>query len=220
MSTEKTYLKKDTTAGNSESTDVVVIEKISIYQNRFLIVAGSLLATWFVIVAAGKRNGGQHFESIAAYETEVGVGGGGAVDSIVPVTSTDSALNMDIFGIANSDSSCVGRYHLCAGAGRGNCCEGLECDGPLFGTCQLSCNLLPAPWSGVSGDTDRIDFQTCWKNGPNESQGLCYTNNEPYFSDLVGVHCKPKGSEWQTISNHKVYRANCGTQCTSLVLNH
>jgi len=139
MSTEKTHLKKDTAAGNSESSDVVVIEKISIYQNRFLIVVGSLLATWFVIVAvAGKRNGGQHFESIAAYETEVGVGGGGAVDSIVPVTSTDSALNMDIFGIANSDSSCVVRYHLCAGAGRGNCCKGLECDGPLFGTCQLS----------------------------------------------------------------------------------
>jgi len=121
MSTEITHLKKDTTAGNSDSTDVASIEKISIYHNRCLIFAGSLLATWFVLVAvAGKRSGG------------------GAVDSMVPATTTNSALNMDIFGIANSATSggCVDKYHICAGTGRGNCCKGLECDGPFFGTCQ------------------------------------------------------------------------------------
>merc|ERR1712238_382159 len=36
------------------------------------------------------------------------------------------------------DVGCVGKYHACAGAGKGNCCGGLECDGPFFGTCQYS----------------------------------------------------------------------------------
>mmetsp|Transcript_20712 Transcript_20712/g.22964 ORF Transcript_20712/g.22964 Transcript_20712/m.22964 type:complete len:177 (+) Transcript_20712:242-772(+) len=72
----------------------------------------------------------------------------------------------------------------------------------------------PTPWSGVSDGV----YQTCWKNGPNDYQGNCYTNN---FSDSSNPRlyygCKPKGGEWQTTSNHRVEKATCGKQCTSLV---
>jgi len=145
MPTEHTSLKNTTPAGDSNTNHEIVVGKSNTYQSTFLIVAGSLLAFLVLIAGTGTSGGGQDFESIVAYKTDTGVGGGGveAVDSIaVPATTTspDSALNMDIFGIAaNSDTSgCVGKYHVCAGGGRGNCCNGLECDGPLFGTCQTS----------------------------------------------------------------------------------
>jgi len=72
-----------------------------------------------------------------------------------------------------------------------------------------------APWKGFSDYNAYGEYQTCWKNGPNDWQGLCYTNN--YVSTLP---CKPKGSKWRTLSNHRVSRSNCGTQCTSLELIH
>jgi len=38
----------------------------------------------------------------------------------------------------NLDVGCKDKYSICKGAGQGNCCGGLECDGPFFGTCQYS----------------------------------------------------------------------------------
>mmetsp|Transcript_37090 Transcript_37090/g.40207 ORF Transcript_37090/g.40207 Transcript_37090/m.40207 type:complete len:171 (-) Transcript_37090:198-710(-) len=71
----------------------------------------------------------------------------------------------------------------------------------------------PAPWSGVSDGV----YQTCWKNGPNDWQGNCFTNNLYSTSGSSPCLCKPKGKNWQTTSNHRVNRATCGTQCTSVV---
>jgi len=67
----------------------------------------------------------------------------------------------------------------------------------------------PTPWSGVSDGA----YQTCWKNGPNDFQGNCYTNN---FSDSSNP-CMPKGRDWRLTASHPVTRAKCGTQCKSLV---
>jgi len=72
------------------------------------------------------------------------------------------------------------------------------------------------PWSGES-NYNAIEgrSQTCWKNGPNDWQGLCYSN--------VGIinrslrPCKPKGGQWQPIANNKLNPKYCGTQCTSFV---
>jgi len=36
------------------------------------------------------------------------------------------------------DVGCKDKYSACRGWGQGNCCGGLECDGPYFGTCQYS----------------------------------------------------------------------------------
>jgi len=40
--------------------------------------------------------------------------------------------------INNLDVGCKDKYSACRGWGQGNCCGGLECDGPYFGTCQYS----------------------------------------------------------------------------------
>mmetsp|Transcript_42134 Transcript_42134/g.47947 ORF Transcript_42134/g.47947 Transcript_42134/m.47947 type:complete len:177 (-) Transcript_42134:230-760(-) len=76
-----------------------------------------------------------------------------------------------------------------------------------------------APWSGVSYGVAGFDgkYQTCWKNGPNDWQGNCFTNNLYSTSGSSPCLCKPKGKNWQTTSNHRVNRATCGTQCTSVV---
>jgi len=79
-----------------------------------------------------------------------------------------------------------------------------------------TCKQTQEPWSGVS-DYHAGRGQTCWKNGPNDWQGLCYTNNCPSTYDC-NFSCKPQGSKWRTLSNHRVSRSNCGTQCTSLVV--
>merc|ERR1719491_486019 len=132
-------------AGTGTSGGGQDFESIVAYKTDTSVGGGGVEAVDSITVPATTTSPGQDFESIVAYKTDTGGGGGGveAVDSIaVPATTTspDSALNMDIFGIAaNSDTSgCVGKYHVCAGGGRGNCCNGLECDGPLFGTCQTS----------------------------------------------------------------------------------
>jgi len=227
MTTETTYLKKKVTAtagGSDDSINEMNIQKSSssIYQHRyFIIVAGSLLAALLGLVAvAGKNGGGQDFESIVAYEIDTGVGGGvvEAVDSIVvpaTTTSTDSALNMDIFGIAaNSDTSgCVGKYHVCAGAGQGNCCNGLECDGPLFGTCQtascqkkydvcagfgkgnccdgLQCSTVGFPGAGTCQSSACVGHgHICGGGGDiNHRRGNCCEGLECHF--LVDTCCTP-----------------------------
>jgi len=62
MSTENTSLKNTIPAGDSKTTNEMVIGKINTYQRTFLIVAGSLLALLVLIAAAG-TSGGQHLQS-------------------------------------------------------------------------------------------------------------------------------------------------------------
>jgi len=62
MSTEHTFLKNTTLAGDSNTTNEMVIGKINTYQRTFLIVAGSLLAL-LVLIAVADTSGGQHLQS-------------------------------------------------------------------------------------------------------------------------------------------------------------
>ena len=51
-------------------------------------------------------------------------------------TTTTTVLATAVTG-TTEELGCVGHYHLCSGVGRGNCCEGFECRGPIaFGTCH------------------------------------------------------------------------------------
>ena len=72
-------------------------------------------------------------------------------------------------------------------------------------------NKTKKSWLGVSVYYTGHNYQTCWKNGPNEWQ-LCYSNSAGY--EL----CQPKGGHWQPISfRRKTERDLCGTQCTSFI---
>eukprot|EP00751_Fragilariopsis_kerguelensis_P005476 CAMPEP_0170805082 /NCGR_PEP_ID=MMETSP0733-20121128/31166_1 /TAXON_ID=186038 /ORGANISM="Fragilariopsis kerguelensis, Strain L26-C5" /LENGTH=162 /DNA_ID=CAMNT_0011159411 /DNA_START=2051 /DNA_END=2539 /DNA_ORIENTATION=+ len=64
MPTENTSLKNTTPAGDSNTTDDMVVLKNNIYQRTFLIVAGSLLALLVVIAVTGTTSG-QHLQSSA-----------------------------------------------------------------------------------------------------------------------------------------------------------
>ena len=64
MPTQITSFKNITPAGDSNTTNKMVIGKINTYQRTFLIVAGSLLAL-LVLVAVAGTNGDQHLQSSA-----------------------------------------------------------------------------------------------------------------------------------------------------------
>ena len=95
MPTENTSLKNTTPAGDSNTTNAMVIGKISPYQRTFLIVAGSLLAL-LVLVAVAGTGGGQHLQSSA---NEI------AKDAVTvtdyPADSANLALTKDIFGFGD-----------------------------------------------------------------------------------------------------------------------
>ena len=93
MATENTSLKNTTPAGDSNTTNEMVIGKINTYQRTFLIVAGSLLALLVVIAVAG-ASGGQHLQS-SAYE----IAEGAMALTDYQVDSTNLALTKDIFGL-------------------------------------------------------------------------------------------------------------------------
>jgi len=93
MSTEHTFLKNTTLAGDSNTTNEMVIGKINTYQRTFLIVAGSLLAL-LVLVAVAGTDGGQHLQSIAHEISE-----GAATLADYQVDSANLALTKDIFGL-------------------------------------------------------------------------------------------------------------------------
>merc|ERR1712238_383450 len=91
-------------AGDSNTTNEIVIGKINTYQRSFLIVAGSLLALLVLIANAG-TSGGQHLTSS---EAEIAQGGAGTLVEYQADT-TDFALNKDIFGIgavSKNDEGC------------------------------------------------------------------------------------------------------------------
>ena len=62
MPTENTSLKNTTLAGDSNTTNEMVIGKINTYQRTVPIVAASLLAL-FVFIAVADTSGGQHLQS-------------------------------------------------------------------------------------------------------------------------------------------------------------
>jgi len=89
MSTEKTHLKNDTQAGDSNPIDEMAIEKNNIYRHTFFIVASSLLALLVLVVVAGNR-GDQDLASFA-HKMEIGAG---AIDG----KTSNSDLMLDIVG--------------------------------------------------------------------------------------------------------------------------
>ena len=93
MSTENTSLKNTTPAGDSNSSNKVVIGKINNYQRTFLIVAGSLLALLVLIAVAGPIRG-QHLQSSSDKIAEDAV-----ALADYQVDSANLALTKDIFGM-------------------------------------------------------------------------------------------------------------------------
>jgi len=119
MPTENTSLKNITPAGDSNTTNEMVIGKSNTYQRTFLIVACSLLACNVLIVIAGKAAGysivytGGFVESAGAFaEYQVDI--------------ANTALSKDMFG--------VGAVFETDESKKSNC----PC-GPIIANC---------PWSG------------------------------------------------------------------------
>eukprot|EP00751_Fragilariopsis_kerguelensis_P017272 CAMPEP_0170850960 /NCGR_PEP_ID=MMETSP0734-20130129/10941_1 /TAXON_ID=186038 /ORGANISM="Fragilariopsis kerguelensis, Strain L26-C5" /LENGTH=145 /DNA_ID=CAMNT_0011220973 /DNA_START=162 /DNA_END=600 /DNA_ORIENTATION=+ len=93
MPTEKTSFQNTTPAGDSSTTNEMVIGKINTYQRTFLIVAGYLLAL-LVLIAVGGTIGGQPLQSSA---NEIAEGAVAVAD--YQVDSASLALTNDIFGV-------------------------------------------------------------------------------------------------------------------------
>ena len=93
MPTENTSLKNTTPAGDSNTTNEMVIAKINTYHRTFLIVASSLL-TLLVLIAVVGTSGGQHVQSSAHDITK-----GAAALADYQVDSANLALTEDIFGL-------------------------------------------------------------------------------------------------------------------------
>mmetsp|Transcript_58518 Transcript_58518/g.67480 ORF Transcript_58518/g.67480 Transcript_58518/m.67480 type:complete len:125 (-) Transcript_58518:466-840(-) len=93
MPTENTSLKNTTPAGDSNTTNEMVMGKINNYQRTFLIVAGSLLALLVLIAVAG-TSGGQHLQSSSDKIAEDAV-----ALADYQVDSANLALTKDIFGV-------------------------------------------------------------------------------------------------------------------------
>jgi len=94
MSAENTSLKNVTPAGDSNTTNEMVIGKINTYQRPLLVVAGSLLALLVWIVLTGE-SGGQPFKS-SAHENTQGVG---ALEDY-QVDTANLVLTKDIIGVS------------------------------------------------------------------------------------------------------------------------
>ena len=107
----------DTVESNSDYNKVpeMKVKKISAWKAIVIFACAGCLAYAVVV-----RSGG-------AFTTTRMRGGGTTATTVLAtaVTGTQEEL------------SCVGHRHICSGVGRGNCCEGFECRGPIaFGTCH------------------------------------------------------------------------------------
>jgi len=108
MPTEKTSLTNITPAGDSNTTNEMVIGKIKTYQRSFLIVAGSLLAL-LVLIAVTGTSGGQLLQSSAQ---EIAEGAMAPADN--EVDSANLALTKDIFDLgAVSENEMVCDWPKC-----------------------------------------------------------------------------------------------------------
>jgi len=153
MPTENTSLKNTTPAGDSNTTNEIVIMKINTYQRSFLIVAGSLLASLAVIAVTG-TSGGQHLQSSAHEITERAV-----ALADYQVVSANLALTKDIFGLDAVDGrprrpACS--HHSACTHLEGDCC-------PTTSGVRLSCCNGTGPCKcPCSGDSCS---RCCWKPG-------------------------------------------------------
>ena len=86
-------MKNATPAGDSNTSNEMVIGKINTYQRTFLIVTGSLLVLLVLIAAAG-TSGGQHLQPSAH---EIAKGAVALAD--YQVDSANVALTKDIFDL-------------------------------------------------------------------------------------------------------------------------
>merc|ERR1712194_145872 len=105
MGNAETYQNKNVIpAGDSNTSNEMVIGKINTYQRTFLIVAGSLLAllVWIAVVGT---SGGQHLQS-SAYE----IAEGAVALKDYQGDSPNLALTNDIFGLGavseNDEGNC------------------------------------------------------------------------------------------------------------------
>jgi len=102
MPTENTSLMNTTPAGDSNTTNEMVIRKINTYQCPLLIVAGSLL-TLLVLIAVAGTSGGQHLRS-----STHGIAEGAVTLADYQADSANLALTKDFFGCR--DCSKYGSY--------------------------------------------------------------------------------------------------------------
>jgi len=104
MPTEHTSLKNTTPAGDSNTTNEMVVGKSKIYQRSFLIVAGSLLALLVLIAIAG-TSGGQHLKSSTVEIIE-----GAVALADYQLDSANLGLTTDIFDLGaaseNDEANC------------------------------------------------------------------------------------------------------------------
>jgi len=108
MPTENTSLKITAPAGDSTTTNEMVIGKITTYQRTFLIVAGSLLALLVLIAVAG-TSGGQ-LQQLSVHE----IGAMALADN--QVDSANLALTEDIFGLGADNEGCCSGSSCCYSA--------------------------------------------------------------------------------------------------------
>jgi len=123
MPTEHTSLKNTTPAGDSNTTNEMVVGKSKIYQHSFLIVAGSLLALLVLIAIAG-TSGGQHLKSSTVEIIE-----GAVALADYQLDSANLGLTTDIFGLGavseeNDEECCPDPY--CPPEEAIHCCH--ECN--------------------------------------------------------------------------------------------
>jgi len=149
MPTENTSLKNTAPAGDSNTTNEMVIGKNNTYQRTFLIVAGSLLAL-LVVIAVADTSGGQHLQS-SAHEIAEGVVA--LVD--YQVDSAKLALTKDIFGLDavsqnDKNATCEDSKHLPYTCDSCYCCHRKSCG---FGVrCNpKSCDCYDGDGKSVSG---------------------------------------------------------------------
>jgi len=126
MPTENTSLKNTTPAGDSSTTNEMVIGKVNTYQRTFLIVAGSLLALLVVIAVSGK-SGGQYLQSSAQEKSPLthdifGVD----TEKFAPPTSP---YYKDIVGmdVGSDNEEAVGYTPAPCGPNCSNCCPSGNC---------------------------------------------------------------------------------------------
>ena len=122
MATENTSLKNTTPAGDSNTTNEMVIGKSNTYQRTFLIVAGSLLALLVLIAVAG-TSGGHRFNS-STHEITEGVG----ALADYQVDTTTLALTKDIFGLGAFEGCGIAPFWCTCG-----CCTGIVSCPSLIG---------------------------------------------------------------------------------------
>ena len=90
MSNENTSLKNVTPVGDSNANYEMSVGKSITYQRTFLILAGSLLAL-FVLVVVGGESGGQHFKS-SRWEIAKSVGAIADIFDIDAVSENESKI--------------------------------------------------------------------------------------------------------------------------------